>query len=81
LKVIGSGRAKIEIPGVEVENCEWALEREIEDLQSFDVGLYPIVNDAWAVGKSGFKAIQYMSVGVPYVVSPVGACAEIGDRE
>lgn len=79
LKVIGSGRAKIEIPGVEVENCEWALEREVEDLQSFDVGLYPIVNDAWAVGKSGFKAIQYMSVGVPYVVSPVGACAEIGE--
>jgi glycosyltransferase involved in cell wall biosynthesis len=32
----------------------------------------------WAAGKSGFKAIQYMSVGVPYVATPVGASAEIG---
>ena len=33
----------------------------------------------WAAGKSGFKAIQYMSVGVPYVATPVGASAEIGE--
>ena len=79
LKVVGSGRDTINLPGVEVENLKWDLAREIEDFQSFDIGLYPIVQSEWAAGKSGFKAIQYMAVGIPYVVTPVGSCAEIGE--
>jgi glycosyltransferase involved in cell wall biosynthesis len=84
LKVIGAGRSEIKLPGVEIESLDWKLEREIEDFQSFDIGLYPInaalYADQWAAGKSGFKAIQYMAVGIPYVASPVGACAEIGEE-
>ncbi|HVQ36245.1 MAG TPA: glycosyltransferase family 4 protein [Pyrinomonadaceae bacterium] len=78
LKVVGAGREEIAIPGVEVENLAWNLEREISDFQSFDIGLYPILEDDWSVGKSGFKSVQYMAVGVPFVTTPVGACAEIG---
>jgi glycosyltransferase involved in cell wall biosynthesis len=62
---------------------EWKLEREVEDFQSFDVGLYPIdpslYAEKWAAGKSGFKAIQYMAVGIPFVAAPVGAMANIGE--
>ena len=79
LKVIGSGRDRISVPGVSVETLDWSLEREVEDFQSFDIGLYPIVDDGWSAGKSGFKAIQYMAVGIPHVVTPLGACAEIGE--
>lgn len=83
LKVVGAGRSEIKLPGVEVEILDWNLEREIEDFQSFDIGLYPIdaalYADKWAAGKSGFKAIQYMAVGIPYVATPVGASAEIGE--
>jgi glycosyltransferase involved in cell wall biosynthesis len=79
LKVVGSGRESVNLPGVEVENLKWNLAREIEDFQSFDIGLYPVVESEWAAGKSGFKAIQYMAVGIPYVVTPVGSCAEIGE--
>lgn len=83
LKVIGAGRSEIKLPGVEIESLDWKLEREIADFQSFDIGLYPInaalYADQWAAGKSGFKAIQYMAVGIPYVATPVGACAEIGE--
>lgn len=79
LKIVGSGRALVSVPGVEVENIEWNLDREIEDFQSLDIGLYPLSADNnWATGKSGFKAIQYMSVGVPYVATPIGAAAQIG---
>ena len=80
LKIVGSGRAEVSVPGVEVENLEWKLEREVEDFQSIDIGLYPLnVNHNWATGKSGFKAIQWMAVGVPYVVTPIGAAGEIGE--
>ncbi len=79
LKVVGAGTREIDLPGVEVESLDWSLEREIADFQSFDIGLYPIVADEWSQGKSGFKAVQYMAVGIPYVVSPVGTCAELGE--
>jgi glycosyltransferase involved in cell wall biosynthesis len=81
LKIVGAGKREIDLPGVEVESLDWSMEREIEDFQSFDIGLYPIASDKWAMGKSGFKAIQYMAVGIPYVASPVGACAEIGEPD
>ena len=79
LKVIGSGRDDIELEGVEVENLGWTLSREVEDFQSFDVGLYPIIPDDWSAGKSGFKSVQYMAVGLPFVVTPFGGAAEIGE--
>ncbi len=84
LKIVGAGNKDIQIRGVEIENREWNLAREISDFQSLDIGLYPIVpsdsaNEQWLMGKSGFKAIQYLAVGVPFVMSPVGVCAEIGE--
>lgn len=78
LKIVGAGRGQIVLDGVEVKALEWSLEREIKDFQSFDIGLYPMATDNWASGKSGFKAIQYMAVGIPYVVTPFGATTEIG---
>jgi glycosyltransferase involved in cell wall biosynthesis len=79
LKVIGAGRDLPAMAGIEIENLAWELEREVSDFQSFDIGLYPIVASDWATGKSGFKSIQYMAVGVPFVATPVGASAEIGE--
>ncbi|MDQ5846693.1 MAG: glycosyltransferase family 4 protein [Acidobacteriota bacterium] len=83
LKIVGAGREVVSIPGVEIENLEWKLGREVEDFQSFDIGLYPIdpklYAEKWATGKSGFKAIQYMAVGTPFVAAPVGALTEIGE--
>ena len=83
LKVVGAGKDEITVPGLEVENLRWSLEREVRDFQSIDIGLYPIdaslYSGKWAAGKSGFKAIQYMAVGVPYVATPVGASEELGE--
>ncbi len=82
LKIVGAGRRDINIPDVQVENVTWELEREVHDFQSIDIGLYPIDANLyaanWAAGKSGFKAIQYMSVGIPYVATPVGTVQEMG---
>ena len=78
LLIIGSGRDKIEVPGVEVETRAWSLAREVEDFQSLDIGVYPLADDAWSAGKAGFKAVQYMATGVPFVMSPVGVCATMG---
>ncbi|HRG11381.1 MAG TPA: glycosyltransferase, partial [Cyclobacteriaceae bacterium] len=55
-----------------VEFVAWNKETEIEDLIQIDIGLMPLTDDAWAKGKCGFKALQYLALGIPAVVSPVG---------
>lgn len=55
-----------------VENLPWRRDHEAEDFAEFDIGLGPIQRDPWAEGKSGFKQLQYMAVGVPMVTSLVG---------
>jgi hypothetical protein len=42
-----------------------------------DLGIMPLPDEPWARGKCGMKAIQYMGIGIPAVVSPVGANREI----
>ena len=76
LRVVGANE-HIRIEGVAVQNEPWRLESEIGDFQSLDIGLYPVTEDPWSVGKSGFKAIQYMAAGVACVASPVGVNKEI----
>ena len=83
LKIVGAGKSEIKLEGVRIDNLPWNLEREVADFQSLDIGLYPLeatkfVTKEWLAGKSGFKAIQYMAVGIPFVVTPIGVCAEIG---
>jgi len=51
---------------------EWRSEEEVADLQGFDIGLMPLVDDPWSWGKCGLKIIQYQGVGVPVVCTPVG---------
>lgn len=51
---------------------KWSREREADDLLRFHIGLMPLFDDEISKGKCGFKAIQYMSLGIPAVVSPVG---------
>lgn len=83
LRVVGSGRSEVFIDGVDVENVSWNLEREPSDFADLDIGLYPLaLSDSasaeWLMGKSGFKAVQYLATGVPFVMTPIGVCAEIG---
>ena len=72
LRVVGT---TVEIPGVRSCQVAWSAETEVEDLRPFDVGLMPLPDDEWTRGKCGMKAIQYMGLGIPAVVSPVGVNA------
>jgi len=78
LLVVGAGDGVMRVDGIDVEQRPWTLEHEVADFRSLDVGLYPLIDNEWARGKSGFKAIQYLACGLPFVVSPIGATCDIG---
>jgi glycosyltransferase involved in cell wall biosynthesis len=65
------------IPGVEMETRPWRPDREALDLSDVDIGIMPLPDDAWSRGKCGLKALQFMALAIPTVVSPVGVNTEI----
>ncbi len=77
LKIIGASTKVIDITGINVIYKDWRLEDEIGEFQSLDIGVYPLPDNEWILGKTGFKTIQYMSVGIPCVVSSLGTNKEI----
>ena len=60
---------------------KWSKKAEVDDLMTLDVGIMPLPDNVWTRGKCGFKALQYMSLGIPAIVSNVGVNAEIVDHE
>jgi glycosyltransferase involved in cell wall biosynthesis len=62
-----------ELTDVKYTYKKWELSTEIEDLLQMHIGIMPLESSDIELGKCGFKAIQYMSLGIPAVVSPVGA--------
>lgn len=75
LRVIGN--FQYELSGIDLEVIQWTREREVEDLQGIDIGVYPLPQDEWVLGKSGLKAIQYMAFGLPVVATAVGTTPQI----
>jgi glycosyltransferase involved in cell wall biosynthesis len=56
---------------------QWSAEEELSDLQSFDIGLMPLEDNAFSRGKCSFKLLQYMAVGIPVIASPVGMNVDV----
>ena len=50
---------------------------ESSNLSDYDIGIMPLFNSEWELGKCGFKLIQYMASGLPTIADSVGANSEI----
>jgi glycosyltransferase involved in cell wall biosynthesis len=75
--LVVAGAERPRLPGVALEYRGWRAEEEVACVQEMDVGLYPLTENAWTLGKCGFKAVEYLACAVPCVASPVGVLQDI----
>ena len=73
--VVGAGD-DFALDTVDVESRPWRLDSELPEFQRLDIGLAPMHSELVYEGKCGFKQLQYMSVGVPFVSSWVGGARD-----
>ncbi len=76
-KFIVIANKKPELPLKNWEFIPWKEQTEVDDLLKIDIGIMPLEEDPWSEGKCGFKLIQYLSIGIPAVASPVGVNKQI----
>lgn len=77
VKLLTVGGQAPAITGVRCEQWRWSEARESAALAQMDVGLMPLPDNAWTRGKCAYKALQYMSAGVPVLADDVGITAQV----
>lgn len=70
LHIIGANDA-LDFEG-DVKYIKWSEEAESNLISNFDIGIMPLENTPWELGKCAYKIVQYMGCGVPVVASAVG---------
>jgi glycosyltransferase involved in cell wall biosynthesis len=75
LRVVSNRRP--EITAIPFEWRPWSAETEVAEIGQFDIGIMPMPDDPWALGKCALKALQSMAIGIPTVCSSVGANCEV----
>jgi glycosyltransferase involved in cell wall biosynthesis len=78
-RVVGAGTAARADCFEGLDLIDWSEDREIAEVQGFDIGIMPLNDGPFERGKSGYKLIQYMACEVPTIASPVGANRQIVD--
>jgi glycosyltransferase involved in cell wall biosynthesis len=60
-----------------IKYIPWKEELEVALISGFDIGIMPLENTQWELGKCSYKIIQYMGCGIPVVASAVGMNKEV----
>ncbi len=68
-----------EIPASQLEYATWTPEAEVLQLQDIDIGLMPLDDSPWSLGKCSYKMLLYMACGVPVVATNLGMNKELFD--
>ena len=63
-----------------LKNIKWSREASINYIWESHIGIMPLLNNQFSLGKGGFKLIQYMSTGLPVIASDIGFNSTVVDN-
>lgn len=66
----------ISMENMPVEKIKWERENRGDYLGTADIGLAPLPQNRFTMGKCSFKVLEYGAAGLPVVASPVGTNSE-----
>ncbi|MEN3040348.1 MAG: glycosyltransferase family 4 protein [Bacteroidia bacterium] len=64
-------------PPFPAEVLPWTPRTEVSHLRRMHIGIMPLPDTEWSLGKCALKALLYMAMGIPAVVSPIGMNREV----
>lgn len=77
VEIVAIGGGDFRLPEVAMSIVPWQAATEVQELRGLDVGLLPVPVTEWNKRKFFMKLIQYMSLGIPPVCTPIGANTDV----
>jgi glycosyltransferase involved in cell wall biosynthesis len=81
LQVVCNENIMYETKHIKVNNITWTRQIAEQELLLAHIGIMPLEDSEFTRGKGGFKGIQYISAGVPCIMSNVGYNAQVIQHE
>ena len=72
IKLLVIANRKYSMKDVPTEFILWKEASEVQDIQNFEIGVYPVAANEWSLGKSSLKALTYMAIAIPFVATAYG---------
>jgi glycosyltransferase involved in cell wall biosynthesis len=80
LTVVCNGSILYDAKYLQIINIQWTREVAKREIYRAHIGIMPLIKSEFALGKGGFKLVQYISAGLPVIASSVGYNKEIVDE-
>jgi glycosyltransferase involved in cell wall biosynthesis len=81
LVVVCNKPVEIDVIHLKIRNIKWSRDSAKEEIYNAHIGIMPLIHREYALGKGGFKLVQYISTGLPVIASNIGFNIDVVDKK